>query len=210
MTPSDELIRRITERVALTLSKPRIPIEASGRHMHISKADLAALFGPGYRLTKRADLSQPGQFSCVERVRVIGPKGEFPGVIILGPERPETQVEISLTDAKALGVGAPLRISGDTAGTPGIKIVGPVGEIEIPRGVIVAKRHIHMSAQDAVSCGVSDGRIVSIRFYGERGITFHEVPLRVSPDFATCMHIDYDEANAMGFRNGMVGFLELT
>ena len=210
MTPGDELIRRITERVAQVLSKPRVPLEASGRHMHVSKADIEALFGPGHRLTKRGDLSQPGQFSCVERVRVIGPKGEFPSVIILGPERPETQVEISLTDAKVLGIDAPLRLSGDTAGTPGIKIVGPAGEVNIPRGLIVAKRHIHMSAHDAASCGVSDGQIVSIRFYGERGITLHEVPLRVSPDFVTCMHIDYDEANAMGFRNGMVGFLELT
>ncbi|MCL2684100.1 MAG: phosphate propanoyltransferase [Synergistaceae bacterium] len=210
MTPNDELISRITGRVVQALSKPLIPVEASGRHMHISKADVEALFGKDYRLTKRGDLSQPGQFSCVERVRVIGPKGEFPSVVILGPERPETQVEISLTDAKLLGINAPIRVSGDTAGTPGIKITGPAGEVEISRGVIVAKRHIHMAAQDAALYGVSDGQTVSIRFYGERGITFHEVPLRVSPDFLTGMHIDYDEANAMGFRSGIVGFLELT
>ena len=208
MTPRDELLQRITERVVQTLSKPQIPLEASGRHMHISKADIEALFGPGYRLKKRGDLSQPGQFSCVERVRIIGQRGEFPSVVILGPERSRTQVEISLTDAKILGIDVPIRLSGDTEGTPGIKIVGPVGEIEISQGVIVAKRHVHMSAQDAVVYGLSDGQTVSIRFYGERGITFHEVPLRVSPDFATGMHIDYDEANAMGFRNGMVGFLE--
>ena len=210
MTPRDELIRRVIERVARVISKPRIPIDASGRHMHISRTDLEVLFGPGYRLTKRGDLSQPGQFSCVERVRVIGPRGEFPSVVILGPERPETQVEISFTDAKILGVDAPLRLSGDTAGTPGIKIVGPAGEMEISQGVIVAKRHIHMAVEDAAAYGLRDGQIVSVRFYGGRGITFHEVPLRVSPDFLTGMHIDYDEANAMGFRSGMVGFLELT
>ena len=208
MTPQEELIGRITERAVRELSKPRIPVEASGRHMHISKADIEALFGPGYRLTKRGDLSQPGQYSCVERVRIIGPKGEFPSVVILAPERPETQVEISLTDAKILGIDAPLRVSGDIAGTPGIKIVGPAGEVDIPHGVIVAKRHVHMAAADAASYGLRDGQTVSIRFYGERGVTFHEVPLRVSPDFATGMHIDYDEANAMGFRSGMVGFLE--
>ena len=187
----------------------RIILEASGRHIHVSKADLEALFGPGHKLTKRGDLSQPGQFSCVERVRLIGPGGEFPSVIILGPERPQTQAEISLTDAKALGIDAPLRLSGDTAGTPGVKIAGPAGEVDIPQGVIVAKRHVHMSADDAASYGLSDGQTVSVRCGGERGVTFHEVPLRVSPDFATRMHIDYDEANALGFQSGMTGFLEL-
>jgi len=210
MTPHDELMNRIIKRVVQTLSKPQIPLEASGRHMHISKADIGTLFGPGYSLTKRGDLSQPGQFSCVERVRIIGPRGEFPSVVILGPERPETQVEISLTDAKILGIDAPIRHSGDTAGTPGIKIVGPAGEMELSHGVIVAKRHIHMSVQDAAAYGLNDRQTVSIRFYGERGLTFHEVLLRVSPNFATGMHIDYDEANAIGFRTGMVGFLELT
>ena len=202
------LRNRITDRVVRTLPKPRIPVEASGRHMHISKSDLEALFGPGFRLTKRGDLSQPGQFSCMERVRIIGARGEFPSVVILGPERSETQVEVSLTDAKLLGIDAPVRLSGDTADTPGIKIIGPAGELEISRGVIVAKRHVHMAVQDAATYGLNNGQIVSIRFYGERAITFHEVPLRVSPDFATGMHIDYDEANAMGFKSGMVGFLE--
>jgi propanediol utilization protein len=206
---SDELINRITDRVARTLSKPQIPLEASGRHMHVSKADLEVLFGPGHRLTKGRDLSQPGQFSCVERVRVIGPRGELPSVVILGPERPETQVEISLTDAKILGIDVPVRLSGDTAGTPGIKIAGPAGELDIPRGVIAAKRHIHLNVKEAEQYGLNDGQAVSIRFYGERGITFHEVPVRVSQDFATVMHIDYDEANAIDFRKGTVGFLDM-
>jgi propanediol utilization protein len=190
------------------LSKPLIPIEASGRHVHLSRGDLDALFGCGHKLTRRGDLSQPGQFSCGERVRVAGPKGEFPSVIILGPERPETQIEISLTDANILGVNAPIRLSGDTAGTPGIRIIGPAGEVETKYGVIAAKRHIHMTVEDAESYGVSDGQIVSVRIYGDRGTTFHDVVLRVSPKFATYMHIDYDEANACGFAKGMMGFLE--
>jgi propanediol utilization protein len=191
------------------LSKPLIPIEASGRHVHLRRDDLDVLFGRGHKLTHRGDLSQPGQFSCEERVRVVGPKGEFSSVIILGPERPRTQIEISLTDANILGVNAPIRLSGDTFGTPGIRIVGPAGKVETDDGVIAAKRHIHMTLEDAASYGVRDGQIVSVKIYGERGTTFHDVVLRVSPKFATYMHIDYDEANACAFTKGMMGFLEV-
>jgi propanediol utilization protein len=208
MTDRD-LAERVCSRVAGELSKHRIIIEASGRHAHLKRADIDALFGRGYELTRKGDLSQPGQFSCAERVRAVGPKGEFSSVIILGPERPETQVEISLTDAKILGIDAPIRLSGDIAGTPGIRIIGPAGEIETKNGVIAAKRHIHMTPEDAASYGVRDGRIVSVRVYGERGTTFHDVVLRVSPKFATYMHIDYDEANACAFKKGMIGFLEV-
>lgn len=208
MTARDGLIERVAARALEALSRPGIPIEASGRHVHVSRADLDALFGAGYQLTKKGGLSQPGQFSCEERVRVIGAKGEFSGVIILGPERSETQVEVSLTDAKILGVDAPVRLSGDIEGTPGIKIAGPKGEVTLSRGVIAAKRHIHMTPSDAAAYGVRDGQTVSVRVYGDRGTTFHEVPLRVSPKFATYMHIDYDEANAAGFVKGMIGFLE--
>jgi propanediol utilization protein len=209
MSRDDELIGRIAERVSEIIVRPLIPLEASGRHTHLSRTDLDTLFGQGYQLTQKGALSQPGQFSCEERVRVTGAKGEFPSVIILGPERSETQVEISLTDAKILGVGAPTRLSGDTASTPGIRIAGPKGEVTTSRGVIIAKRHIHMAPRDAATYGVHDGQIVSVRVYGERGMTFHDVALRVSPKFATCMHIDYDEANACAFYKGMAGFLEV-
>jgi propanediol utilization protein len=208
MTDRD-LAERVCSRIIGELSKHRIIIEASGRHMHLKRADIDALFGRGHELTRKGDLSQPGQFSCAERVRVAGPKGEFSSVIILGPERPETQVEISLTDAKILGIDAPIRLSGDIAGTPGIRIIGPAGEIETKNGVIAAKRHIHMTPEDAMSYGVRDGQVVSVRVYGERGTTFHDVALRVSPKFATYMHIDYDEANACAFKKGMIGFLEV-
>jgi propanediol utilization protein len=204
-----ELVERIVSRVLGELSKPRIPIEASGRHVHLKRADIDVLFGRGSELTRRGNLSQPGQFSCEERVRVVGPKGEFPSVIVLGPERPETQVELSLTDARFLGVDAPVRLSGDIASTPGVRIVGPQGEIETKNGVIAAKRHIHMTPEDAAAYGVHDGQTVSVTVYGERGTTFYGVALRVSPKFATYMHIDYDEANACAFREGMLGFLEM-
>jgi len=209
MSRNDELIGRVAERVSEIIARPRIPLEASGRHVHLSRTDIDTLFGHGYQLRPRGRLSQPGQFSCEERVRVVGPKGEFPSVVILGPERKETQAEISLTDAKILGVDAPTRLSGDTASTPGIRIEGPKGEVATSHGVIAAKRHIHMTPEDAAAYGVHDGQIVSVRIYGERGTTFHDVILRVSPKFATYMHIDYDEANACGFHKGMVGFLEL-
>jgi propanediol utilization protein len=209
MNALDEFVESTAQRVLEVVSKPRIPLEASGRHVHVSRADLDVLFGPGYNLTPKGDLSQPGQFSCEERVRVAGPKGEFPGVVILGPERRETQAEISMTDANILGVKPSVRLSGDTEGTPGVRIVGPKGEVVISHGVIIAKRHIHMTPEDAEAYGVADGQSVSVRVYGERGITFHDVLLRVSPEFSTRMHIDYDEANACAFSKGMVGFLEV-
>jgi propanediol utilization protein len=204
-----ELAERVVSRVIEELSKPRIPIEASGRHVHLKRADIDVLFGRGSNLTPKSDLSQPGQFSCVERVRVAGPKGEFPSVIVLGPERSNTQVEVSLTDAKFLGVDAPVRLSGDIASTPGIRIIGPKGEIETENGVIAAKRHIHMTPEDAAAYGARDGQVVSVTVYGDRETTFRGVALRVSPKFATYMHIDYDEANACAFRKGMTGFLEI-
>jgi propanediol utilization protein len=201
-------VDRVISRVLQVLSLPRIPLEASGRHVHVTREDLDVLFGRGHQLTKSAELSQPGQFSCKERVSVVGPKGKFPSVVILGPERKETQVEISLTDVTTLGVAAPLRLSGHTVGTPGVKLVGPHGEVELKAGVIVAKRHIHMTPEDAAVYGLRDGQTVSVHVFGEREITFGNVALRVSPTFATYMHIDYDEANACAFTKGMVGFLE--
>jgi propanediol utilization protein len=158
-------------------------------------------------LTPVADLSQPGQFVCKERIGVVGPKGEFPAVVILGPERAETQVEISATDALTLGVKPPERLSGSLAGTPGIRLVGPKGSVEVDHGVMVAQRHIHMHPDFARQHGLVDRQVVSVKVWGERAVTFDNVVLRVSPDFATYMHIDYDEANACGFRKGMLGSL---
>ena len=205
MNFDEAMIERVVERVMQRLSGPQIPLEASGRHVHVCRADLDKLYGPGYQLTRVSDLSQPGQFVCQERLRVVGPKGEFGNVVILGPERDETQVELSATDALMIGVKAPVRLSGNIAGTPGVKLVGPKGEVELQEGVIVAERHIHMTPEDAARFGLKDGQAVNVRVQGTRSCTFHNVILRVSPKFRTFMHIDYDEANACGFAKGTVG-----
>jgi propanediol utilization protein len=194
-----------SQQVVKAAGPIQIELEASGRHIHVSREHADQLFGKGVALTPIADLSQPGQFVCKERIGVVGPKGEFGAVVILGPERSETQVEVSATDATTLGVKPPVRLSGDLAGTPGIKLVGPVGSVELDHGVMVAKRHIHMHPSFADAHGLSDRQVVSVRIAGERAVTFDNTVLRVSPNFATYMHIDYDEANACGFKKGMVG-----
>ena len=174
-------------------------VETSARHVHVSKEDLAVLFGEGYQLTKKKDLSQPGQFACEERVQVIGPKSSFPAVSILGPERKETQVELSASDARSIGVKAPVRESGDLEGSGSCKIVGPKGEIEIEKGVIIAKRHIHMTTADAEKYGIKDKQIVSVKLETEgRSLIFGDVVARVSDSYALAMHIDTDESNAAG------------
>ena len=162
-------------------------VETSARHIHLSDKDLATLFGEGHQLTNKKDLSQPGQFACVERVKVIGPKGELK----------ETQVEISLTDARSIGVQALIRESGDIEGTAGCKLVGPAGEVEIPCGVIAAKRHIHLTPEDAEKFGVKDKEIVKVEINTDgRSLIFGDVVCRVSASYATAMHIDTDESNA--------------
>ena len=177
----------------------KVMVETSARHVHLSAADLETLFGAGYVLTNKKDLSQPGQFACVERVDLVGPKGEMKGVSILGPIRPASQVELSLTDARKIGITAPIRESGDLAGSPGCKIIGPKGEVEISEGVIIAKRHIHFTPEDAEKFGVTDKQIVSVKIdTAERATTFGDVVVRVSPKFAAAMHIDTDESNAAG------------
>ena len=181
-------------------------VETSARHAHISQEHLEILFGEGYELTKKKDLSQPGQYACEERIAVIGPKGQFPGVSILGPVRPATQVEISASDARSIGVAAVVRESGDIAGTPGCKIVGPKGEIEIENGVIVAKRHIHMTTADAAEFGLTDSQVVSVKIDSNgRSLVFGDVVVRVSDSYALAMHIDTDESNAAGCTPGMLG-----
>ena len=181
-------------------------VETSARHVHVSQADLETLFGAGYQLTPKKDLSQPGQYACAERVDVVGPKKTLPGVSILGPVRPATQVELSLTDARSIGVAAPIRESGDVAGSGACKLVGPCGEVEIAEGVIAAKRHIHMTTADAAEFGLVDKQIVSVKIPSEgRETIFGDVVVRVSDKFALAMHIDTDECNAAGMAPGTMG-----
>ena len=175
----------------------KVLVETSARHVHLSEEHIKALFGEGATLTHKKDLSQPGQFACEERVTVVGPKKSIPNVIILGPARPATQVEISLTDARTLGVSAPVRESGDVAGSGACKLVGPAGEVEIAEGVIAAKRHIHFTPADAEAAGVADKEIVSVKIDSDgRSLVLGDVVVRVSPKFAAAMHIDTDEPNA--------------
>lgn len=193
-------IEALTEAIAKRIF---IPIEASGRHVHVTREQAIALFG--HELTPKRPLSQPGQFLSNERVTVVGPKGEFQNVAVLGPERPEGQVEISLTDGKHLGITPPVRLSGSVIQTPGARLIGPKGSVNLERGVIVAQRHIHMTPADAALFGVKDKQVVQVQTFTTRPVTFHSVLVRVRPDFETSMHLDYDEANAIGFENGDLG-----
>ena len=180
-----------------------IELEASGRHVHVTKEQALALFG--HPLTPKRPLSQPGQYLANERVTVIGPKGEFQNVAVLGPERKAGQVELSMTDARGLGITAPVRQSGDIGNTPGATLRGEQGEVKLSQGVIVAKRHIHMTPEDANLMGVQDKQVVRLQTYTSRPVVFDDVVVRVSPDFQTYVHLDYDEANACGFQNGDLG-----
>ena len=174
-------------------------VETSARHVHLSQEHLEALFGKDYVLTRKKDLSQPGQYACEERVTVVGPKKELKGVSILGPVRKATQVELSLTDARSIGVTAPVRESGDTAGSAPCRIIGPQGEIEITEGVIAAKRHIHATPEDAKALGVENGEVVQVKIDTDgRSLVFGDVVVRVSDTYALAMHIDTDESNAAG------------
>ncbi|MBE6746812.1 MAG: phosphate propanoyltransferase [Ruminococcaceae bacterium] len=181
-------------------------VETSARHVHVSKEDLAVLFGEGYELTKKKDLSQPGQYACEERVQVIGAKGSFPAVSILGPTRPETQVELSAGDARSIGVKAPIRESGDVEGSGACKLVGPCGEVELDKGVIVAKRHIHMTTADAAAYGLKDKQVVSVKIESDgRSLVFGDVVVRANDSYALAMHIDTDESNAACVAPGTYG-----
>ena len=180
-----------------------IELEASGRHVHVTREQAQRLFG--HPLTPKRPLSQPGQFLANERVTVIGPKGEFQNVAVLGPERKEAQVEISLTDGRVLGITPPVRPSGDVKDSPGAVLAGPEGKVEISRGVIAAQRHIHMTPEDAAKFHVKDKQVVGLRTYTARPTVFYDTVVRVSPEYATYVHLDYDEANACGFRTGDLG-----
>lgn len=180
----------------------QLPVGVSGRHVHVSAEALARLFGPGYELRIRRDLTQPGQYAAEETVTIVGPKRALENVRILGPARSLTQVEVSRSDGFMLGVHPPVRLSGDVTGTPGITIVGPRGEIHIDQGVIVAARHIHMTPSDAAAFGVKDGELVRVRAESERPITFEDVVIRVREDFALDFHVDTDEGNAAFLNTG--------
>ena len=184
----------------------KILIETSARHIHVSAEALEVLFGKGAELTKKKDLSQPGQYACEERVTIVGPKKQLANVSILGPVRPATQVELSATDARSIGVPVVIRESGDIAGTPGCKIIGPAGEIEISEGVIVAQRHIHMIPETAEKLGLKNKDVVWVKAETNgRTAVLGDVVVRVSENFADAMHIDTDESNAICEAPGMMG-----
>ena len=192
----EKLIQRVIDRIFVEL-------EASGRHVHLTEGQCQTLFGHG--LTPKRPLSQPGQFLAEERVTVVGPKGRFEQVAVLGPARKQAQVEISLTDSKVLGIASPVRLSGDVENTPGATIIGPLGEVTIASGVICARRHIHLTPEDGVRFGVKDKQIVKLKVYTERPCVFEDVLVRISPEYASFVHLDFDEANACGFRKGDFG-----
>ena len=184
----------------------KILVETSACHVHVTKSVLEALFGAGHQLVSKKDLSQPGQFASTDKVKVVGPKGEL-AMSILGPCRDHNQVEVSFSDARALGVSAPVRESGDIANSAPCKLVGPAGEVELKEGVIVAKRHIHMTPKDAEELGVTNGEIVSVKCESkfDRHLIFGDVVVRVSPKYALAMHIDTDECNAGGLAGEVYG-----
>ena len=193
-------MERLAEAV---LEKVFVPLEASGRHVHVTEEQARTLFGHG--LTPERPLSQPGQFLCRERVTVAGPKGELKNVAVLGPARMEGQVEISLTDGKVLGIQPPVRLSGDVKNSPGCRLVGERGAVELSSGVIAARRHIHLTPGDGARFGVSDRQVVRLQTFTDRPVVFEDVTVRISKDFAAAVHLDYDEANACGFRKGDLG-----
>lgn len=184
----------------------KIMIETSARHIHLSKEHVDVLFGEGYQLTHLKDLSQPGQFASEERLTVTGPRGEIKRVIILGPTRAQTQVEVSLTDARSIGVIAPIRESGDVANSGACTLIGPKGNVELTEGVIVAKRHIHLTSKDAKEFNVEDKEVVSVKVQtDERSLIFGDVVCRVNDSFSCAMHIDTDESNAaFGVKEGII------
>jgi len=184
-------------------------VETSARHVHVDKATLEKLFGAGYQLTVKKELSQPGQYATNERVTVVGAKKEIPNVSILGPCRNFTQVELSATDARSAGIEAPIRESGDIAGSGKCKLIGPAGEVELEEGAIVAKRHIHMTPQDAAEYGVENGQIVEVLLDAGNGrkTIFGDTVIRVSEKFSLAMHIDTDESNAAACGRDMKGII---
>lgn len=193
-------IEKLTEAV---LERVFVPVEASGRHVHLTKEQAMTLFG--HELTAKRPLSQPGQYLSGERVTLVGPKGELDRVAVLGPARKEAQVEISLTDGKTLGIVPPIRLSGKVEGTPGITLRGPEGEIQLSQGVMAAQRHIHLHPKQAERFGVRDKQVVRLQTLTDRPVIFEDVVVRVNPEYEAAVHLDYDEANACGLNTGDLG-----
>ena len=193
---NEELTQKVLKNIFVEL-------EASGRHVHLTQEQAKLLFG--HNLTEKRPLSQPGQFLANERVTVIGPKGKFQNVAVLGPEREEAQVEISLTDGRTLGLNPPLRLSGDVKDSPGCTLAGPKGQVVLNRGVIAAQRHIHLTPEAGERFGVKDGQIVSLQTFTARPCIFQDVAVRISEGFAPAVHLDFDEANGCGFKAGDLG-----
>lgn len=198
MTPAE-----INQLAQAVMDRLFVPIEASDRHVHVTKAQAHALFG--HSLTPERPLSQPGQFLAKERLSIIGPKGEFHNVAVLGPERKEAQIEISLTDGKTLGLTPPIHLSGQTANTPGAILSGPQGQVRVEQGVMAARRHIHLSPDEGQRFGVKDKQVVRLRAMTQRPVIFEDVVVRIHPDFRAAVHLDYDEANACGLQKGDFG-----
>ena len=195
--------RDIDALVGAVVGRLFVPVEASGRHVHLTAEQARRLFGHG--LTPERPLSQPGQYLAKERVTVAGPKGVFQNVAVLGPARREAQVEISLTDGKVLGIQPPVKLSGDVAQSPGCVLEGPCGRVELARGVIAARRHIHLTPEDGKMLGVTDRQVVKFQVFSDRPVIFEDTVVRIDPNFQRAAHLDYDEANACGFSKGDLG-----
>ena len=202
----EQLVALVTQAVQAELQKRsrQVPVGISVRHIHLTRADVDKLFGYGYQLTPKKALSQPGQFACEECLDVIGPKGELKRVRILGPERSATQIELAQTDCRTIGVNAPVRSSGDTKGTPGVTLRGPLGELTVPEGVIVADRHLHMTPAQAAAFGLADGDRVQIRIHGLQPGIMGGVLVRASNKCALDFHIDTDDGNAFLLKQGQL------
>lgn len=192
----DKVLARTLEKSTSSCARPQIPVEVSARHVHLTREAAEALFGVGHKLTVKRELSQPGEFLAQERVKLVTASGEIANVAVLGPERSKVQVEISATDARTLGIKAPVRLSGDLTDAANMLLVGPAGMWQAPQCTIIAKAHIHMKPEDASMLGVNDRQRVSVRLDGQRPVRLEDVVVRVSKNFALAMHIDFDEANA--------------
>ena len=176
----------------------KVRVEISARHIHLNQPDLEKLFGAGYEIKKLKDLSQEGEFAAEETVTLVGPKRKLENLRVVGPVRSATQVELAYTDTFSLGIDAPLRISGDLAGSAGARIIGPVGEVDLPEGVLVAKRHLHINQKEADELGLKNDDLVKVKVAGDRGLIFENVAVRIKPNFHLSIHIDTDEANSCG------------
>ena len=209
MSIDEEKIKSLIKKVVneFEYNEQGISIEVSARHIHLSKEDLHTLFGNAYQLRKVRDLSQPGQFVAEETVRIIGPKGEFPQVRVLGPVRDETQIEISISDSYVLGIEPVIRMSGDIEETPGCIVYGPMGFVILKKGVIAAKRHFHCCPDTAEKFGIKDGDSIDVEVKTERSAIIKDIVVRVSNESFDAIHLDTDEGNAFAIKSGEKGII---